>query len=118
MKNDNPKFSYRNNENYEIHHGRFSNKHVELVYTKYEVKRSIIKEGGCIQPFNPVFDTLTVAAGASTRYKNGNERFCIRITSLSYPVTAVLPEQSANSGEPTYSYGSDRSVIAARFENE
>ena len=61
VKNDNPKFSYRNNENYEIHHGRFSNKHVELVYTKYEVKRSIIKEGGCIQPFNPVFDTLTVA---------------------------------------------------------
>ena len=62
VKNENPKFSYRNNENYEIHHGRFSNKHVELVYTKYEVKRSIIKEGGCIQPFlaqNPVFDTLT-----------------------------------------------------------
>ena len=62
VKNDNPTFSYRNNENYEIHHRRFSNKHVELVYTKYEVKRSIIKEGGCIQPFraqNPVFDTLT-----------------------------------------------------------
>ena len=61
MKNDNPKFSYRNNENYEIHHRLSSNKHVELVYTKYEVKRSIIKEGGCIQPFpgqNPVFDTL------------------------------------------------------------
>ena len=66
VKNDNPKFSYRNNENYEIHHRRFSNKHVELVYTKYEVKRSIIKEGGCIQPFraqNPVFDTLTREVG-------------------------------------------------------
>ena len=67
MKNDNPKFSYRNNENYEIHHRLFSNKHVELVYTKYEVKRSIIKEDGCIQPFraqNPVFDTLTSGARA------------------------------------------------------
>ena len=62
VKNGNPKFSYRNNENYQIHHGLFSNKHVELVYTKYEVKRSIFKEDGCIQPFwaqNPVFDTLT-----------------------------------------------------------
>ena len=35
---------------------------VELVYTKYEVKRSIIKEDGCIQPFNPVFDTLTMVS--------------------------------------------------------
>ena len=43
VQNDNPKFSYRNNENYEIHHGLFSNKHVELVYTKYEVKRSITR---------------------------------------------------------------------------
>ena len=60
VKNDNPKFSYRNNENYEIHHRLFSNKHVELVYTKYEVKRSIIKEDVCKQPFNPVFDMLTV----------------------------------------------------------
>ena len=39
--------------------GRFSNKHLELVYTKYEVNRSIIKDGRCIQPFNPVFSTLT-----------------------------------------------------------
>ena len=59
VKNDNPKFSYRNNENYQMHHGRFSNKHVELVYTKYEVNRSIIEEDGCIQPFNRVFDMLT-----------------------------------------------------------
>ena len=59
MKNENPKFSYRNNENYEMHHGRFSNKRLELVYTKYEVNRSIIKEDGCIQPNNLVFDTLT-----------------------------------------------------------
>ena len=44
-----------------MHHSRFSNKHVELVYTKYEVKRSIIKGGRRIQPDNPVFDTLTVA---------------------------------------------------------
>ena len=45
-----------------MHHGRFSNNRLELVYTKYEVNRSIIKEDGCIQPFraqNPVFDTLT-----------------------------------------------------------
>ena len=59
VKNENPKFSYRNNENDNFHHSRSSNKHVELVYTKYEVKRSIIK--GCvpIQPDNPVFSTLT-----------------------------------------------------------
>ena len=59
VKNENPKFSYRNNKNCEMHHGRFSNKRLELVYIKYEVNRSIIKEDGCIQPFNPVFDTLT-----------------------------------------------------------
>ena len=42
-----------------MHHGRFSNKRLELVYTKYEVNRSIIK--GCvpIQPDNLVFSTLT-----------------------------------------------------------
>ena len=43
--------------------GIFSNKHLELVYTKYEVNRSIIKDGRCIQPFraqNPVFSTLTM----------------------------------------------------------
>ena len=45
--------------------GRFSNKHLELVYTKYEVNRSIIKDGRCIQPFNPVFSTLTAARVAS-----------------------------------------------------
>ena len=33
---------------------------LELVYTKYEVKRSIIKGGRRIQPDNPVFDTLTL----------------------------------------------------------
>ena len=46
-----------------MHHGRFSNNRLELVYTKYEVKRSIIKEDGCIQPFraqNPVFSTLNL----------------------------------------------------------
>ena len=58
-KNENPKFSYRNNENYQMHHSRISNKHVELVYTKYEVNRSIIKGGGRIQPDNPVFGMLT-----------------------------------------------------------
>ena len=42
-----------------MHHGRFSNNRLELVYTKYEVNRSIIKEDGCIQPNNPVFSTLT-----------------------------------------------------------
>ena len=66
VKNENPKFSYRNNENDNLHHGGSSNKHVELVYTKYEVNRSIIKGGGRIQPFraqNPVFDTLTPAVG-------------------------------------------------------
>ena len=65
MKNENPKFSYRNNENYQIHHGRSSNQRLELVYTKYEVNRSIIKGGGRIQPDNPVFDTLTAAAGSA-----------------------------------------------------
>ena len=62
VKNENPKFSYRNNENDNFHHSRSSNKHVELVYTKYEVNRSIIEGGGCIQPCraqNRVFDTLT-----------------------------------------------------------
>ena len=64
VKNSNPKFSYRNNENCQTHHGLFSNKHVELVYTKYEVKRSIILKGGWVyttifRAQNPVFDTLT-----------------------------------------------------------
>ena len=59
VKNENPKFSYRNNENYQIHLRLFSNKRLELVYTKYEVNRSIIKGDGCIQPFNRVFDMLT-----------------------------------------------------------
>ena len=68
VKNDNPKFSHRNNGNYEIHHRLSSNKHVELVYTKYEVNRSIIK--GCmpIQPDNLVFSTLTGDGGWAKCY--------------------------------------------------
>ena len=42
-----------------MQHSGFSNNRLELVYTKYEVKRSIIKGGRRIQPDNPVFDTLT-----------------------------------------------------------
>ena len=48
--------------------GRFSNKHLELVYTKYEVNRSIIKDGRCIQPFNPVFSTLTTGTKSIAFY--------------------------------------------------
>ena len=60
---------YRNNGNYNFHHSRSSNKHVELVYTKYEVNRSIIK--GCvpIQPDNPVFSTLTLGIGENPTLK-------------------------------------------------
>ncbi len=53
-----------------MHHGRFSNNRLELVYTKYEVNRSIIKEDGCIQPFraqNPVFSTLTTGPDCAER---------------------------------------------------
>ena len=59
VKNENPKFSDRNNENYQMHHGRSTNTRLELVYTKYEVNRSIIKVEGRIQPRNLVFSTLT-----------------------------------------------------------
>ena len=68
-KNENPKFSYRNNENYQMQHSGFSNNRLELVYTKYEVKRSIIKEDGCIQPNNPVFSTLTGGEPGVSRTK-------------------------------------------------
>ena len=64
-----------------MHHGRFSNKHIELVYTKYELNRSIIKEDGCIQPFraqNPVFDTLTLATYSLAKKKPEVISFIIR----------------------------------------
>ena len=77
VKNENPKFSYRNNKNYQIHHRLFSTKRLELVYTKYEVNRSIIKGDGCIQPFraqNPVFSTLTSAWHARAALARGVTR--------------------------------------------
>ena len=45
-----------------MHHGHFSKHVLELVYTEYEVHRSIIRHGAPIQlipPQNPVFGTLT-----------------------------------------------------------
>ena len=59
MKIQNRKFSYRNIEFHHLHHGGSFTYVLELVYTKYEVNRSIIK--GCvpIQPDNLVFSTLT-----------------------------------------------------------
>ena len=59
-KNENRKFSYRNIEFHHLHLGWSLRQVLELVYTKYEVNRSIIKEGGRIQPDNPVFSTLTM----------------------------------------------------------
>ena len=54
------KFSYRNNAYFFIHHRVFSKHHLVVVYTKFEVKRSILE--GCmpIQTENPVFETLTL----------------------------------------------------------
>ena len=45
-----------------MHHGHFSKHILELVYTEYEVHRSIIRHGRPIQlipPQNLVFGTLT-----------------------------------------------------------
>ena len=51
---------YRNNGYFIIHHRVFSKHNLAVVYTKFEVKRSILE--GCmpIQTENPVFETLTV----------------------------------------------------------
>ena len=43
-----------------MHHGHFSKHVLELVYTEYEVHRSIIRHGRPIQLTYPVFGTLTV----------------------------------------------------------
>ena len=43
-----------------MHHGRISKHYLVVVYTKYEVNRSILDGDMPIQTENPVFEMLTV----------------------------------------------------------
>ena len=52
-------FSYRNNVYFLTHHGRISKHHLAVVYTKFEVKRTIIKVSVPVQTENRVFEILT-----------------------------------------------------------
>ena len=54
------KISYRNNAYFFIHHRVISKHHLVVVYTKFEVKRSILEGCRPIQTENPVFETLTL----------------------------------------------------------
>ena len=45
-----------------------SKHHLVVVYTKFEVKRSILEGCRPIQTENPVFETLTGVSGSNTRY--------------------------------------------------
>ena len=49
-----------------IRHGVFSKHHVAVVYTKFEVKRSILEGAMPIQTENPVLEPLTPEQPIST----------------------------------------------------
>ena len=81
------KISYRNNAYFFIHHRVISKHHLVVVYTKFEVKRSILE--GCrpiqqISPQNPVFETLTTAGrtriGVPSRSTGETTRGATRVT--------------------------------------